>query len=301
MKISLQQIESFYWVARLGGFHAAARHQHLTQPSITARIHELEEILGSKLFERGGYRAEITPLGRDVLAQAEKILRLTDDFEKMGRQRNLMRGFLRLGTNESTASTGLIQLLSRLKAAYPELHVELTIDVGTALSRKLNARELDITMLMDPISAPHAIDEVIGQTELQWVASTNLNLPKRELVPSDIASFPIVVTPPPSALHTIMLEWFRKDGIELANLSTCNSVALMTQLVSAGHAIALLPFPMVHAEINNGIIRALPVKPAVKPRPYYVSYLREGTGYSAFVEMAREVLTQSGLVTPLKF
>jgi DNA-binding transcriptional LysR family regulator len=46
MRISLQQIETFYWVARLGGFHAAARHQHLTQPTISARIQDSKSISG---------------------------------------------------------------------------------------------------------------------------------------------------------------------------------------------------------------------------------------------------------------
>lgn len=299
MKASLQQIESFYWVARLGGFHAAARHQHLTQPTVSARIQELEEILGIKLFERGGYRAEITPIGRDFLMQAEKMLRLADDFENIGKRRNTMRGLLRLGTNESTAATGLIELLTRLKANYPELRIELTIDIGTTLSRKLNARELDVTLLTDPISAPHVIDEVLGQTELQWVASPHLPLPKRELAPADIAALPIVVTPPPSSLHSVVTEWFRNDGSELTNFSTCNSVALMTQLVAAGHAVALLPRSMVQVEINSGLIRALPIRPAIKPRPYYISYLREGLCDSAIALIAREVLTQSGLLMSL--
>ncbi len=301
MRASLQQIESFYWVARLGGFHAAARHQHLTQPTVTARIQELEEILGAKLFERGGYRAEITPLGRDVLAQAEKLLQLADDIEKTAKRRNPMRGLLRLGTNESTAMAGLIDLLSALKTTYPELRVELTIDVGTTLSRKLNARELDITLLTDPVSAPHVIDEAIGRADLQWVSCARQVLPKRELTPADLAGLPIVVTPPPSSLHGVMAEWFRSAHCPFENFSTCNSVWLMAQLVAAGHAIALLPRSIVQPGIDSGILRALAVKPQIAPRTYYVSYLRQEQGLAdgAIVRMAQDVLTRSGLLRPL--
>ena len=116
MRITLQQIESFYWVARLGGFHAAARHQHLTQPTISARIQELEAQIGSSLFERERSRSELTALGREAMAQAEEIIRMVDAFGRMATQRDPMLGLLRLGVNESTALGGLTELLSQLGA-----------------------------------------------------------------------------------------------------------------------------------------------------------------------------------------
>ena len=301
MRATLQQIESFYWVARLGGFHAAARHQHLTQPTISARVHELEEILGCKLFERSAYRAEITPLGRDVLTQAEKMLRMADELEKTAKQGNPMRGLLRLGTNESTAMAGLIELLGELKIHFPDLRVELTVDVGTTLSRKLNARELDLTLLTDPVSAPHVVDEAIGRAELAWVASARMPLSKRELTPADIALLPIVTMPPPSSLHGVVAAWFRGANCPFENFSTCNSLSLMVQLVAAGHAVALLPRAIVKDGIEGGILRVIAAKPLIAPRTYYVSYLREEKGLEdgAIVRMAREVLMQTGLLLPL--
>lgn len=301
MRASLQQLESFYWIARLGGFHAAARHQHLTQPTISSRIQELEDILGAKLFERGGYRAQITPFGRTILAQAEKMLQLADQIEHAARQAHPLHGLLRLGTNESTATTGLIALLSALKTAFPELKVQLTIDVGATLSRKLIARELDMTLLIDPLPAPHVIDEAIGRCALQWVASPGQGLSKRELTPADLASLPIVVTPPPSSLHSAMAEWFRAGQCAFDDVSTCNSIGTMVQMVAAGYAVALLPQTIVQPGIDSGALRALAVKPKIAPRAYYVSYLRDEQGLAdgAIVRIAREVLTRSGLLLPL--
>ena len=54
MRLTLAQIETFYWIARLGSFHAAARRLSLTQPSISGRIRELELDLGCALFDRTG-------------------------------------------------------------------------------------------------------------------------------------------------------------------------------------------------------------------------------------------------------
>ncbi len=303
MRTSLQQIEAFYWVARLGGFHAAARYLHLTQPTISARIQELEDALGTKLFERARRRAEITATGREVFGQAEKMLRLADEMTKITSRRNPLRGLLRLGANESTAMSGLTELLSRLKGAYPELRIELTVDVGAALSRKLNARELDIAILSDPISAPHVVDEAIGTVELGWVVSPRmaLTLPIRELTPEAATALPIVVTPNPSTLNSVVTEWLRVGNHEFENLGTCNSMALIIRLVAAGHAVAVLPLTAVRAEVDSGSLRILPAKPAIHPRTYYISYLRDQQGLmdGVIAGMTREVLTQSGLLNPL--
>jgi DNA-binding transcriptional LysR family regulator len=301
MRPSLQQLETFYWIARLGGFHAAAKHLHLTQPTISARIQELEDILGLKLFERGGHRAVITPVGRDVLAQAEKMLRLSDDLEQISKRRNPMRGLLRLGANESTAMSGLIELLGRLKALYPGLRIELSIDVGASLSRKLNARELDVAILSDPVSAPHVIDVAIGKVDLAWMASTQTVLNEQELHPAGMAALPVVAMPAPSTICNVVVEWFRAAGHEPENLSICNSMAMMIKLVAAGHAIAVLPCAVVDAEIKSGILRTLPVKPALNPLTYYVSYLRQEPELAggSLVDMTREILQKSGLLLPL--
>lgn len=301
MRASIQQIETFYWVARLGGFHAAARHQHLTQPAISARIQELEELLGAKLFERSKHRATLTLLGGQLLPRAERILRLTEDFGGAARQPVPMRGLLRLGTNESAVMAGLVDLLTRLRLDYPELQVELTIDIGSELCRRLKAKELDVAILMDPVSAPYVIDEPIGQAELQWVASSHMALPGRALLPEDLSSMSIILTPPPSALFSVAADWFKTCGSSLDHFSSCNSVSLIAKLVAAGHGISVLPMSLIRAELEQGVLQCLPAEPARILRTYYISFLKEeqGSGDNMLVRIAKEVLAQGDLLIPL--
>lgn len=174
MRLSLQQIETFYWAARLGSFHAAARHQHLTQPTISARIQELEAQLGVQLFDRERARSGLTLVGHEALAQAEKLLDLADQFSRLAERSDPMRGLLRLGVNESTAMFGLAEILTQVKATYPQLRIEITVDVGASLSRKMAARELDIAVLNNPSQARHVVEHIIGTSNLHWVASPAL-------------------------------------------------------------------------------------------------------------------------------
>src|ERR1700724_2116124 len=112
MRASLLQIEAFYWAARFGSFHAAARHLHFTQPAISARIKELESVLDLKLFERRQRKVELTAGGRNVLIYAEKVLNAGQELESVGASRAPLRGLLRLGANESSALGCLPDILA---------------------------------------------------------------------------------------------------------------------------------------------------------------------------------------------
>lgn len=300
MKATLLQLETFYWIARLGSFHAAARHLRLTQPTISSRIRELETSLAVDLFDRINQRAEITAAGRDILAKTKQILQLTNDLERTLERRDPMRGLLRLGAVESVALMALPGLLSRLSETFPELRVELTVDVGTLLSRKLNARHLDLAIVTDPEPSDLVVARKIGSIELGWIASPQLALPRRDLAPADLALFQIITNPEPSTLHTIIMEWFGRDDLEPEHVSACNSHALMSQLVSAGHAIAVLPVETLRSEIRSAKLRVLATKPRIAPRPVFICQARDNVspGTDTIIRIAREVLWSSGLVAP---
>ena len=299
MRLSLQQIETFYWAARLGGFHAAARHQHLTQPTISARIQELEAQLGVQLFDRDRGRSGLTIVGRDALAQAERILKLTDEFAHVAARRDPMRGLLRLGANESTALAGLAELLTQLKAVYAGLRIEITVDVGVTLSRKMIERELDVAILNDSSDARHVVEETIGLTNLHWVASPAL-VRKREVTPETLAALPVITVSQPSSNHALVMRWFRNAGVEAENVSSCNSLSTMRQLVAAGHGVAVMQPAIMKAEIESGLIHTLISKPRIRQQKYLVAYQaeRRGSGTDTIIRLTRDLLTRSGLLVP---
>jgi DNA-binding transcriptional LysR family regulator len=297
MRSSLQQIETFYWAARLGSFHAAARRQHLTQPTISARIQELEAHLGVRLFERGHGRSSLTLAGQAALVQAERILKLADEFERLAERSDPMHGLLRFGANESTALAGLADLLTQLKNTYAGLQIEITVDVGVALSRKLERRELDIAILNDEVAAPHIIEETIGRTDLHWVASPRL-VRKREVTPADLIGLPIITVSYPSSNHALVTNWYHSAGLEPANLSSSNSLSMMVRLVAAGHGIAVLSPAIMRAEIDAGLIHVLTSRPRLKQQRYLIAYQaeRRGSGIDTIVRLTKEMLASSGVL-----
>lgn len=292
MRITLRQIEAFYWTAKLGSIHAAANHLNFSQPALSSRVKELESAMDMGLFSRKNQRVQLTPAGRNALAHAERVLNAARDFERLGGAVPPLEGVLRLGSDESTAMLALTEVLSLLKLRHPKLIVELSIDVGAVLTEKLRKRELDMALHTNLGAASHVVDELLGWEEFQWVASRAMEIPEGDFVPSMASALPIVTNLPPSTLNSFVRKWLQSDGYDFGGVNTCNSLQLMLQLVRAGHAVAVLPVPIVREHLVSGELRTLPARPPLPPAPYYASYLKDARGQSvaAVVEIARSVL-----------
>jgi len=298
MRPSLQQLESFYWVARLGSVHAAARHQSLTQPAVTARLRDLEEVVGDQLFDRGGYKLALKSQARELFELAEQILTLADRFSGAIDTGAPGLGLLRLGANESSAMIGLPTFLSRTREQFPGLRVQLHVDIGSELSRKLNARELDMAILSSPVSATHIVDEILGSVDLQWIAPPSFHPASGPATPQDLATLTVLSLPAPSSLHSATVNWFGMHGVPLPDGGTCNSMALIIKLVAAGHGIALVPGPVAREARDNGSVELLKVRSAAPSIAYYVSYLQElaPVAREKLVPLARKVFSECGLI-----
>ncbi len=299
MRASLAQLEAFYWITRLGSFHAAARHLHITQPTVSARIAELENILGARLFLRNRQRAEPTARGRGMIDPVDRMLKLSDDIAQHSGSNKTLRGLLRLGAVESVALLALPQLLPRFIASYPDLKVELTLDVGSALSRKLNASELDVAILTDPLVNDSITVESVGRILLGWMASSQLKLPNREIRPRDLRSLPILTMPNPSTIFIAMSHWFSSADVEPEHVSSCNSLALMARLIVQGQGVAVLPTALMRSEIDSGLIRLLPTRPAMVPGTMAVAYSGPSHRYRPLIRMIIKALHDSRLMEPL--
>src|SRR5690606_16771366 len=138
----------------------------------SARISELESALNVQLFDRIRQRAVLTTRGQQVLSSVERLIKISDEIVQLQDDSSPLRGLLRLGAVESVALFALPILLPQLRACYPELKIELTLDMGSVLNRKLNARELDLAILNDAQVNEQVMVEQVGNIEWAWVASS---------------------------------------------------------------------------------------------------------------------------------
>lgn len=214
MRIQTAQLEAVRSVARLGSFRAAAAQLNLSQPTISMRVRELERHLGTPLFDRSGYRARLTEVGRDLIDYAERILGLAEEMEQRAGRPAQIAGPIRLGTADSFALTCLGPLLKQLEQEFPALRVDLTIDFSANLNQRLQRGELDVAFLTGPVEGPSLHIEALVRLPLAWVASPRLALPARLLRPKDLRDKAILTNPRPSHLFRSVQAWFGAVGLE---------------------------------------------------------------------------------------
>ena len=289
--MNLKHLETFAWIARLGSFSAAAERLGTSQPAVSMRIAELERTLGTKLFDRAGRSARITPKGRELIDYAERILSLASEAEdRLGDLRSVS-GRLRLGVSETVALTWLPHLVARLNETYPHLMIDLDIDLTNGLWRKLRAAELDLAMLPGPAFGADLVTHYLGSAEYAWMASPRLDIPRRPLTPADLAAVPIITLSPDSNLHDVIETWFHDKRQTPHRVDVCNSLGVVAALTVAGLGVSLLPPEIFNAEIERGELCTLDVSPTLDPLRFWSVYPRgrEASLEDAICGIAKQV------------
>ncbi len=265
MRIQTAQLEAVHWIARLGSFRAAATRLHVSQPTISMRVRELERHLGAVLFDRNSYRAQLTDAGRDAVRYAERILGLAEEMEQGSERSMVLAAPVRLGAADSFALTHLPALLSQLEHAFPALRVDLQIDFSSNLKQRLQRGGLDMAFLTGPVEGAALEVAHLVRLPLAWVASPRLALPTRPLRPDDLRTTAILANPRPSHLFHTVQTWFASAGLRPARLMTCNSLTVMARLASAGFGVTLLPMDILRNTLELGQLQLLRTDPLIDP------------------------------------
>lgn len=164
MELELRHLRVVCRVSETGSVSKAAAALGVSQPSLTAQLHRIEEAIGGQLFERGPYGVLPTPLGRHVLGRARAMLVDMDDLLTSSRRYTVSAGPLRLG---SVRTVMYGAWLSRLEELLPGREIITTVETSSAvLTDLLAAGVVDVVMLgrCDEPHAPPCPSGVLEQT-----------------------------------------------------------------------------------------------------------------------------------------
>src|SRR3954453_4430959 len=190
-----KSIETFLWVVKLGSFRGAAQRLNTTQPAISQRIAQLERELGVKLLNRDHRVASPTPSGRQMMIYAEKLIGRRAEMMAEGGDRSAMRGVLRLGVAETIVHTWLPRLVKSVNTAYPNLSLEIEVDITPNLSARLLAQEIELAFVVSPFAGSDVQSKVRCDYEIRFLASPALGLGSAMLSVEDLAKHPIITFP----------------------------------------------------------------------------------------------------------
>src|ERR1700753_1066688 len=190
--VDFKSIETFLWVVTLGSFRGAGQRLNTTQPAISQRIAQLEREMGVKLLNRDHRVASPTASGRQMMVYAEKLMGLRSEMMAEVGDRSAMRGVLRLGVAETTVHTWLPRLIKSVNTTYPNLSLEIEVDITPNLTARLMAQEIELAFVLGPTPASGVRNKHLCDYPIGLVASPTLGLGDAPITRNDLAKFPII-------------------------------------------------------------------------------------------------------------
>ncbi|WP_280415501.1 LysR family transcriptional regulator [Nocardia carnea] len=262
MELQVRHLAAFVALCEEGTYTGAAARLHLTQPSLTRTVQDLERILGTTLVNRGTRRLELTDDGRELRTRAERILTDLTELEADMRGRAEIRlGFAWLLPSE---------WFGRVRAAWEELGGRLAIHRTDDPVGDLARGHLDIALVRNTRNGSDTITwQRIGTERRVLAVAADSPLAARPgLRWSELAAQPLIVNPRSGT--TTPDSWAEPHpGREIV---TCRNFDEWLELVSAGRGIGAVPAIAVHRAPHPGVVyRELPDIP---DSPVYLGWRR---------------------------
>lgn len=288
MKLNLKQLETFVLVADLGSFRSAAERLSTTQPNVSSRIAALETSLNTVLMERDAGSVRLTTNGHELLGYARSVLCSVDELVEAANGEAAFDGAVRLGVNEMVVHTWLRDFMKAFKTRFPNVVVELSVDLSSKLESDLAERNIDLAFQSGPFARKASGEYCLGEYPIIWVASPNIDLP-RDTQPSsaDLSRFPILTharrTRPYEDVAAHFAQWpkLKTRLVPSSNLAAC------LQMTVDGYGVAALLAPMVEQEIANGQLLKLDYPWTPEPLRFAARYDKSKS--SSIVQSAAEI------------
>ncbi len=283
MNLDLRTLEAFYWVARLGGFGRAAEKLHTTQPAISARIAAMEAAFGVRLLDRDRRsKLALTPKGVALLALAERMLALRGEIVASLTAPDQLGGTVRLGVAETLVHTWLSTLVRRLHAEHPRITLDISVDTTPRLSDALTSGEIDVALLLGPVSRSDAANLPLGDVPLAWAASPGLALAGTGL--ADLACWPLLTYPRTTRPYRQLAEMFA--AFPGTRIFANSSMASIIRMAIDGIGIAVIPPAVIARELADGSLILIPAPLMPPPLRFTASHL-DGAGNALAATVAR--------------
>ena len=296
--VDFKSIETFLWVVTLGSFRAAGEKLNTTQPAISQRIAQLERELGVKLLNRDHRVASPTPSGRQLMVYAEKLIGLRSEMMAEVSDRSAMRGVLRLGVAETIVHTWLSRLIKSVNIAYPNLSLEIEVDITPNLSARLLAQEIELAFMLGPLSASSVRNRVLCDYPVGFLASPALGLGNGPLRVYDLAKFPIITFPRKTQPYEIVRSLFNRPDLPPIRLHASASLATVIHMAIEGLGIAVIPTAIVENELADGRLQLLLTDLKIPPLTFSASWLAspDTIAVELVADLAGKIAQSSALV-----
>ncbi|MFN7009107.1 MAG: LysR family transcriptional regulator [Allorhizobium sp.] len=246
MSLSLRQIRYFIATAEAGQVSQAAVNLSISQSAVTTAIKDLEETVGTNLFERTPHGMELTLAGRRFLAQAYEILQKVEEATQLNLVTREVKGTLSIAATYTVIGYFLPFHIERMKRQIPGLEIQLFELNRESVEEGLLSNRYDIAvMLTSNILNPElTAEKLLSSQRRLWVPARHRLLAESSVGLKDVAEEDYIMLTVDEASHSSMKYWSQTPYVPKITLRT-SSVEAVRSLVANGQGVAILS-DMVH-------------------------------------------------------
>lgn len=259
--MEIRTLNYFLVTAQQENITHAANALHMTQPTLSRQIMQLEDELGVKLFVRGKRRLTLTEEGLLLRQRAEEVMLLVRKTEReFTEKQEVCFGTVSIGCTETMAASVLPELLKIFHQEYPQINYELFCGSTDDVKERLENGIVDIGIIRGPVNA-EKFDFIQIPVKDQWGILFPIGdaLAETEAVSlQQVSAMPLLI-PGSSVFHEEIESWFKKENIAIRILATYNTLSTAVILTQKGIGYTICP----EAAVNLADERLVTFRPFV--------------------------------------
>jgi DNA-binding transcriptional LysR family regulator len=272
--MNIHQVHIFNIAARTLSITKTAKKMHLSQPSVSIQIKDLEDSLNVRLFDRINRRITLTDAGKTFFEYSERLLHLIDEINGvMNEFSSGDVGRLVFGASNTVGIYVLPKFLGEFKELYPKAEIALNIQNRQEAVEQCVAGELDFAFMQDPPKHPDLQAEFFMKDELVIVCSPKHRWAGRgHLTMKTLSSEPeaIILREEGSGTRGIIEHVIKRFGIERKVTMELSSSEGIKRAVEANLGVAVLSRNVIKNEVENKTLVALPIKDLNTQREFFI-------------------------------
>ncbi|HBQ3954517.1 LysR family transcriptional regulator [Klebsiella pneumoniae] len=262
-RIRLRHLHTFVAVAQQGTLGRAAETLNLSQPALSKTLNELEQLTGTRLFERGRLGAQLTLVGEQFLTHAVKVLdALNSAGQALNRKEGLNNDIVRIGALPTAALGILPTVIGQFHKQQKDITLQVATMNNTMLLAGLKSGEIDIGIgrMSDPELMSGLHYELLFLESLKLVVRPGHPLLQETVTLSRVMEWPVVVSPKGTVPRQNAEALLQSQGCKMpAGCIEPLSASLSRQLTVDFDYVWFVPSGAVKDDLRRGVLTALPI------------------------------------------
>ncbi|KRM54477.1 LysR family transcriptional regulator [Lacticaseibacillus sharpeae] len=263
--MELRVLRYFLMVVNERNISRAAEKLHVSQPTISRQLKDLEDELGVTLFVRGSRSIDLTEAGEYFATQARQIVVLADKAVANVNQTQELTGSIMIGSAEAPMMTTVAQAIARLAVSAPQVHVGIYSTDANEVHSRLNAGVFDFGVVMEPI-AKDDMDfiNLPGTTAWGLLVRQDSPLAQKHAISADDLVDQRIVMPQQHGSIDYLANWLGASDRELNVVATYNLLYNASIMVDAGVGATLCLDGIINTASSD--LRFIPLAPRLEAK-----------------------------------